>query len=160
MKVRPFGSTAEVIERSYNEMGGIKQVQYILKDSIGVEKSQTQLYAYRDPDEHDQISFDLVRKLVRETRCKAVAEDMASLAGGFFVPGEVEETCIHRLTAKTAKEYGEALAAAIEAMQDPAKRQPARKEIRELMHVLACMDTLLDTTPAASTIVPIRGAVA
>jgi hypothetical protein len=159
MKVRPFGSTADVVERSYNEMGGIKKVQHILKDSIGVEKSQTQLYAYRDPDEHDQISYDLMRKLVRETQCVAPAEDMASLAGGFFVPGEVDETCIHTVTAKSAKEWGEAFASMIEAMQDPGKLASARKEIRDLMHVLACVDRLLDTRPAA-IVIPIKGEVA
>jgi hypothetical protein len=159
MKVRPFGSTADVVERTYNEMGGIKKVQHILKDSIGVEKSQTQLYAYRDPDEHDQISYDLVRKLVRETGCLAPAEDMASLAGGFFVPSEVEESCIHTLTAKSAKEWGEAFASTVEAMHDPAKRSSARKEIRDLMHILACMDRLLDTAPAA-VVIPIKGQVA
>jgi hypothetical protein len=159
MKVRPFGSTADVVERSYSEMGGIKKVQHILKESIGVEKSQTQLYAYRDPDEHDQISYDLMRKLVRETGCVAPAEDMASLAGGFFVPGEVEEPCIHTLTAKTAKEHGEFFAAVLEAMQDPTKRPNARKELRELMHVLACMDRSLDQPPVA-VVIPIKGQVA
>jgi hypothetical protein len=157
MKTRPPGSTSDVVKRSYDEMGGIKEVQHILKEFLGAPRSQSQLYTYMDPDDPDQISYDIMRRLVKFTGSTAAAEDMAALAGGFFVPGTVDESCVHVLAAKSSKEFGEMMAAVFEMIGDPARRNAARKEWQELMHVMACLGTVLATDEGLHVnVTPIR----
>lgn len=159
MKNRPAGSTEDVVNRAYEQMGGVKNVAHHCS-VLGENKSKTQLYAYTDPDERDQITFDLMRRLVMLTGCTAPAEDLAALAGGFFVPGQVDEASLHVLASKSAKEQGEFVSALFEAMHDPSKRRKALKELQEFMHVLASLHTVLSSEQPTAVVIPIKGEVA
>jgi hypothetical protein len=132
MKVREPGSTKDVVTRTV-EQAGAKRAAFLL------DRSKTTVYAYGDPDEPDQISFDQMRRLVAGSRATAPAEDLASLAGGFFVPGEIEEDCLHKLAARSVKEWGEAIAAIFAACQDPARRSDALRELDEAMRAVVCV---------------------
>lgn len=131
-------SPKETVGRLFDQAGGIKLV--CLKLQMG----KSQVYAYADPASPAQISFDQVVALTgRET--PAVAEYLAALAGGVFLPlfagGDGSE--VHELTARSAVEFGELTSEIITAMADrrvdPTEARRCVAQIDEHMRAVAAL---------------------
>lgn len=111
LKPREYASTKDVVSRLYDEAGGLKRVAHVL------ERGLSQAAAYADPAETAQISFDQVRR-VTSPAATAAAEDLAALAGGAFVPGELAEGSLTELFARSAEEWGQVVAEVMRAYGD------------------------------------------
>ncbi|CAH1661964.1 conserved hypothetical protein [Hyphomicrobiales bacterium] len=111
-KPRQYGDTKEVIGRLIGQTGGAKEAAFLL----GMEGSTT-VYAYTDPAEKTQITFDQVRRLT-SADATAAAEDLSARAGGVFLPFAPVEGCLNTLTARSAKEWGEFIAAVLSGEPD------------------------------------------
>ena len=108
IKPRPHGTTAEIISRAYQQVGGEKQVEVILSP---VKKSQIYAYAETDDSERKQrLSFDQSRHLVR-AGALAFAEALAADAGGFLVPAPSSDETINELLARGETAHGRMMAA-------------------------------------------------
>lgn len=86
VKIRDYGTSKGVISRLFKQAGGVPAVMELL----GL--SRTRVYAFADPNEQSQISYDRVVTVTRETGATAAAEQLAHLAGGVFLPVEPSET--------------------------------------------------------------------
>lgn len=111
-KPRPHGSTEDVVCRTYDEIGGVKQAAFLMH------LSTTQAYAYADHQEQDQISYDQMRRLVASSGAQSPAHDMAALAGGAFIPQEADGTSFALLMSRSCEDWGRFVARVLEAQQD------------------------------------------
>lgn len=135
VKPREYGTTEEVVSRLLAEAGGVKRAAHL----IGL--SATQVYAYADPQEEDQIGFDDVRRLVEASGSLAPAEDLAALAGGFVTRVEASEEALGVLLARSAREHGAAMALIVERVGNAAELSQAdRAELeRDLDHEIRAL---------------------
>jgi len=108
VKPREYGTTKDVVSRLIAEAGGAKRAAHL----IGL--SATQVYAYSDPQEPDQITLDNVRRLVEASGSSAPAEDFSGLAGGFFTAVEASNESFAALMAREEREHGKAMASIVE----------------------------------------------
>lgn len=133
-KARPYFSTKDVVTRLLDEAGGIKRAAHIL------DRSPTQTTAYSDPGTADEITYDMVRRLVDSTGATAAAEDLAALAGGIFVPISHESGALEDLVAHSSREWGEFVALIISAhcagKLSKLKRAEVLRELDSLIRTL------------------------
>lgn len=81
MKPRVYGDTKTVVAAAVGQGGGAKAVADFLQRSLSV------VYGYTDPlVERSDLSLDQARRMTQYQRVTAFAEDLATLAGGTFVP--------------------------------------------------------------------------
>jgi hypothetical protein len=119
MARRPFrpvklgdpGSPKAAVARLFDQAGGAERV------AVTIGRSQSQTYAYADPDLRDEIAFASVCALTGSA-APAAAEYLAQLAGGVFLPVPSSATPIGALTAETMRAYGEAAADLIGKLAD------------------------------------------
>jgi hypothetical protein len=111
-KPREYGSTKDVVGRLIADAGGAKHAAFIL------ERAASQVYAYADPDVDAQISLDMARRLAAVTGSIALAEDIAALAGGIFMPIKAAPDAITELSAKSSEEHGDLMGALMRAAAD------------------------------------------
>lgn len=124
-KPRPYATTKDVIARLVGESGGVKRVSFTL------DRSETQVYAYTDPQEQHQANYDQVRRLTSPD-ATAAAEDLAALAGGIFVPGgAASRQSLHDLGAAASEEFGKAAAALFRALSDNRITHDERPSVRK-----------------------------
>lgn len=138
-KPRAPGTAAAALTRVYNEVGGIA----VAADLI--QRSESWLYTAADPDverrREAKLSYEEARTLSR-AGAGALAEDLALLAGGLFLP-PVPDTAPHALQAAVAAyatESGEALGEIIRRAADgdfsPRDATAALKEIDDALRAL------------------------
>ncbi len=108
-KERRYFTTKEVVTRLFDQAGGIKRAAHIL------DRSPTQTTAYSDPGTTDEITYDMVRRLIESTGATAPVEDAAALAGGVFVPIMPEPGNFEHLIARSSKEWGEFIGLIVQA---------------------------------------------
>lgn len=84
VKARPYGEAKAVVARLFEEAGGVPAVMELL------DLSRTRVYALADPDSSNDISYARVAKLTEATGASAAAKDLAFLAGGIFMPLEMD----------------------------------------------------------------------
>jgi hypothetical protein len=134
MKPRASGSTKDVVTRLVDESGGLKEAAFRLERGVSV------VAAYTDPDHPQHINYDQVRRLTGP-ESTAAAEDLASLAGGVFLPLVGVECTFQQAIAASAIEQGELVAAVIQAQQDgricALDRSVVSKAIEQVMRELA-----------------------
>lgn len=123
-KPRPYATTKDVIARLVGEAGGVKRVAFTL------DRSETQVYAYTDPQEQHQANYDQVRRLTSPD-ATAAAEDLAALAGGIFVPGAASTQSLNDLGATASEEFGKAAAALFRALSDNKITHDERPSVRK-----------------------------
>lgn len=133
-KPRPYATTKDVVARLIGEAGGVKRAAFAL------DRSETQIYAYTDPQEQHQATYDQVRRLTSPAAVSA-AEDLAALAGGMFVPGQAScGRTLLDLSASASEEFGVAIAALMRALADNRvtadERPKVRRELDEVLTVL------------------------
>jgi hypothetical protein len=111
-KPRDYGSTKELVGRLIADAGGAKHAAFIL------ERAASQVYAYADPDVDSQMTLDMARRLIAVTGSTALAEDLATLAGGVFMPMAPTTDALAELSAKSAEEHGDLMGALMRADRD------------------------------------------
>lgn len=83
MKPRTPGSLHHALTRAINEVGGLPAAADL------IQRQENWLYKAADPDVDERrkatLSYEEARTLSR-TGAMALAEDLALLAGGFFLP--------------------------------------------------------------------------
>ncbi len=135
-KRREPGTTKAVVSTLIDEAGGVKRAAV----QIGV--STTQLYAYAEPGEADEIKFDQVRRLVLASGATAPAEDLAALAGGTFLPIDSSCESIAELSADSVKDHAELTSAILLALADGKVDQNEARtllpRVQELVRVIVC----------------------
>jgi hypothetical protein len=99
-KQRDYGTTKDIVTRLVDEAGGVKRAAFLLGRAV------SRVYELCDPAREDQMSFEAVRKLTEFTGATAAAEDLAALAGGVFMPIEIDDGDLSRLAADKAHEHG------------------------------------------------------
>ncbi len=138
-KHRDYASTKDVVTRLIDQAGGVKRAAHIL------DRSSTQTTAYSDPDNDDQITLDMVRRLVETSGATAPAEDLAALAGGIFMSVHPEAGDCDTLLARSSKEWGDLCSLVLEAH---AKGKTAKLERPDILKEL---DSLIRTLVSART---------
>lgn len=123
-KQREHGTTKAVVSRLIDDAGGAKNAAFI------VERAASQVYAYADPDVDAQITLDMARRLAIASGSRALADDAAAMAGGVFMPIEVDEAEVTKLAAQRAHEHGRVTTQLFVSLAD-SKISPA--EARDLM---------------------------
>jgi hypothetical protein len=103
----PVAAVRQLIDQA----GGPKRV------CIRLNLSLSQVYAYADPGEKDEISFARVAALT-DREAPAAAEYLAHLAGGAFLPMPAGGSTLALLTAEAMREHAEACAELVRAMAD------------------------------------------
>lgn len=126
MKRRIYGTPAEIIRRAVDELGGLEEAGLVL--GLG----HSRVAVFTDPNaDGDGIPYARVRQLVR-AGAKAPVEDLCALAGGSFQPGGAGSACPKAAAARSAKEYGEWLAAMFSGAPTP-------DQLRELDDVIRAL---------------------
>ena len=111
-KPREYGSTKELVARLIDECGGVKRAAFLGG------RAASQVYAYADPAVDAQMSLDMARRLSVACGSSLLAEDLATIAGGVFMPIKPSSDPLHELSAKNAEEHGELTAALMRALSD------------------------------------------
>jgi hypothetical protein len=150
MSFRPYkprepGTTKQVVSALIDAAGGVKRA------SVQLHRSATQTLAYTDPATPDEISFDMVRRLVMASGAIAPAEDLAALAGGAFLPCPQPDESFEALAAHSAEDWGGFTATLLRACADGTLDQLDRRNLRErldhLIRTLACARAQLSSQP-------------
>lgn len=98
--------------RVVEQAGGAARVSHLLARRL------PRIYEFCDPASEPQISFDAVRRLTEFCGATAAAEDLAALAGGVFMSIARADDHISELSAKSAQEHGDLMAALMRAVGD------------------------------------------
>lgn len=130
---REYGSVEQATEALIDQAGGVKRVCFILG------KSPSTVYAYADPKADMQMTLGQAAALTRPG-VDSMAEWFAGLAGGVFLPlPDAACGALARDVAKLARESGEFLARAVQALADGAVSAKEAGAMRaELDDVLRC----------------------
>jgi hypothetical protein len=138
VKRREVDTPKAAVSELFDQVGGVKEVQV----RLGIGKSQA--YAYTDPAETQaEITFARVAALTGPG-ASAAAEYLASRAGGVFcaLPQSTGE-CPMTMSADSARESGQAVAKAIEALTSktsvPGAKAKVVKEIDEAICAFAAL---------------------
>jgi hypothetical protein len=161
MKPRTPGSLHHALTRAINEVGGLPAAADL------IQRQENWVYKAADPDVDERrkatLSYEEARTLTR-SGATALAEDLALLAGGVFLP-PVSETAPHALqlaVAKYAMESGEALAEIIRRAADGDFSQTdatsSLKEIDDALRALMSIRAIAVATAAGANVLPLRAA--
>lgn len=161
MKPRTPGSLHHALTRAINEVGGLPAAADL------IQRQENWLYKAADPDVDERrkatLSYEEARTLTR-SGATALAEDLALLAGGVFLP-PVAETAPHALqlaVAKYAMESGEALSEIIRRAADGDFSQidatASLKEIDDALRALMAVRSIAVSTAAGSNVTELRAA--
>jgi hypothetical protein len=123
-KPRDYGSTKDIATRLVDEAGGVKRAAFLL------ERAVSRVYEFCDPACPDQMSYDFVRKLTEFCGATTAAKDLATLAGGVFMPIAIDDGDLSRIAADKAHEHGRVTTQLFVAMGDG---EVSRDEARELL---------------------------
>jgi hypothetical protein len=133
-KQRDYGTTKDIVTRLVDEAGGVKRAAFLLGRAV------SRVYELCDPAREDQMSFEAVRKLTEFTGATAAAEDLAALAGGVFMPIEIDDGDLSRLAADKAHEHGRVTTQLFVAMGDgkvtPEEARDLLKQVDSEMRAL------------------------
>lgn len=149
-KPRLPGSLDEVLSRSFSQAGGVKAVADVLPG-----RTAKRLYEAASPDadpgRETHLLYAEARLLTRAMggRVTAMAEDMALLAGGVFLPGLNDGMgSVGAQAGRFGREVGEAMAAVFTALEDGtitrAEAQEALPQVREAIDAAAELYRLLE----------------
>lgn len=137
-KPREYRSSKDVVTRLFDAVpGGLKRI------ALQLRRSPSQTQAYSDPACPDELTLDQARRLadVAPGAAAVLADDLAGLAGGVFLPSVSPNGHFERLVARGAKEWGEFVSAVVEALADgrltPAERGAVIRELDEVLQALA-----------------------
>lgn len=139
IKPRAPGSLHLALTRAINEVGGLTAAADV------IQRAETWLYTAADPDverrREAKLSYEEARSLSRSGAI-ALAEDLALLAGGVFLP-PVPDTAPHALqmaVATYAAESGEALGEIIRRAADgDFSKQDASASLKEIDEALRAL---------------------
>ncbi|MDB5458129.1 MAG: hypothetical protein JWP92_3714 [Caulobacter sp.] len=141
-KPRPPGSLHEALSRAVDQLGGLKKAADI------IDRGTDWLYSAADPDRERSkaasLSYAEIRSLSR-AGATALAEDLALLAGGVFLPPvpETAPAAIHAALATYAAESGQAIAEIITRAADGVfDRVDATKALPEIDDALRALMTV------------------
>ena len=149
-KPRPRGSSHEVIGRALDSVGPRKVVADFL--DVGTSKAA----AWSDPDDacnRAPMTYAQARAVAREfpeTAGAVFARDLASLAGGVFVPGlpDLGECPLAGPLATAMREHSEAVCAIVAGLadgnMDPAESDAAARELDQAMGAMVALRAALD----------------
>lgn len=134
---RPYLQRADdakgVFSDCIEDLKGVKKA----RDALGLEKSQ--VFALSNPLNDAEPRYEHIRDLTR-AGATAAAEDLARLAGGYFVPCERHGESLQAALSRFSKEAGELTSIYIAAQRDgktcPAKKEEIRKELREALNAI------------------------
>lgn len=158
-KRRQPGSLEEVLSTAFAQAGGVKKAADVLP-----ERTAKRLYEAAGPDaepSHDtRLFYDEVRLLTRAMggRVTAMAEDLALLAGGVFLPALNDSMgTVGAQAGRFGREVGEAMASVYTALEDGritrAEAETALPQVREAIDAAAELYRLLEAilhTPTTS----------
>lgn len=161
VKPRTPGTLHHALTRAINEVGGLPA----MADLIG--RQENWVYKAADPDVDERrkatLSFEEARTISR-AGATSLAEDLALLAGGVFLP-PIPDTTPHALQialATYASESGEALADVIRRAADgdfsSSDARASLKEIDEALRALMTVRAIAVAASAGSNITPLRAA--
>jgi len=138
-KPRAHGTLPLALTTTINQVGGLPAAADL------IQRSESWLYAAADPDvdrrREAKLSYEEARTLSR-AGATALAEDLALLAGGLFLPPvpDTAPEALQMAVAAYAKESGEVLAEIIRRAADgdfsPRDATAALKEIDEALRAL------------------------
>lgn len=111
-KVIPEGTTKAVIARLFDDVSGDEGMNAV---AFVLGLSMTRAYQLQD---EATLTLDHAARLTFITRSPIVAEFMAALAGGQFVPVAPVDEPIGDLVGRIAKESGEVMQAAVALLSD------------------------------------------
>lgn len=112
-KPRDYENVKAVISRLFEQSGGAKAVMKLL----GL--SSTRVYAFTDPDSKNDLSYARAAKLTQETGSRAAAEHLAGLAGGAFLPIEIEASQNwYAIAGEASRSNAQTLSALIESLSE------------------------------------------
>jgi hypothetical protein len=147
VKPREFGTTKEVVGRAVDEAGGAKRV----RDLLGV--SLSAVYGFADPETQNcDLSYDRARRLTEFGGVTVLAQDLAELAGGLFLPQSPVDGGRDwaELGDNTARESGELIGGLIRALSDGKIRESERdallKDAHDLGALVCCLIAKLKAT--------------
>lgn len=113
-KVRDYDTTKELVARIIDECGGVKQAAFLGG------RAASQVYACADPAVDAQMPLDIALRLSAASNSTTLAEHVAAMAGGVFMPIQPMTDPLTGLSAKSAKEHGALVGALIDALSDGA----------------------------------------
>lgn len=153
-KRRAAGSLEDVLSHAFAQAGGVKAAADILP-----ERTAKRLYEAAGPDaepRHDcRLFYDEARLLTRASagRVTALAEDLALLAGGVFLPPLGEGAgAVGAQAGRFGREAGEAMASVYAALEDgtftQAEAEVALPQIREVLDAAAELYRLVEAIAA------------
>lgn len=162
IKPRAPGSLHLALTNSINQVGGLASAADL------IQRSESWLYTAADPDverrREAKLSYEEARTLSR-AGATALAEDLALLAGGVFLPPPPDAAphALQHALATYAAESGEALAEIIKRAADgdfsKADAKHALKEIDEALRALMALRSIAATTmEGGSNVLPMRAA--
>ena len=99
------------VRRVYEQLGGIKRA------AIRLGRGKTQTYDYASMERADELTFSQVCALTG-AESPALAEYLAMLAGGVFLPVSCKADDALKLTADAVRQHGEAMGAIVAGVQD------------------------------------------
>jgi len=133
-KPRDYEDVKTVVARLFREAGGAKAVMALLK------LSKTRVYAFTDPDSRSDISYARVARITQETGAQAAAEHLAGLAGGAFLPIEIEgEEDWYAIAGEKSRSNARTLSALLESLGETSA-SPGYIDAEEARTVLRFVD--------------------
>ena len=159
MKPRTPGSLHHALTRAINEVGGLPAAADL------IQRQENWLYKAADPDVDERrkatLSYEEARTLSR-TGAMALAEDLALLAGGFFLPPMPDDAphALQMAVASYAAESGEVLSEILKRAADgdfSARDATASlKEIDDALRALMAVRSIAVATAAGSNVTELR----
>lgn len=141
-KPRRPGSLHAALSRAIDQVGGLDEAADI------IQRSNSWLYTAADPDverrREAKLSYEEARTLSR-AGASALAEDLALLAGGVFLPPvpATAPAALQQALASYAKESGEVLSEVIQRASDGTfDRRDAEVTLREIDEALRALMSL------------------
>ncbi len=136
-KARDYGTTKELVARIIDECGGVKSAAFLGG------RAASQVYAYADPAVDAQMPLDIALRLSVASKSTTPAQHAATISGGVFMPIAPSADPLAELSAKSAEEHGELIAALMRAMGDnhlaPAEARGLLAELDECLSALVAM---------------------
>lgn len=158
-KPRQPGSLHHALTRAINEVGGLSTAADL------IQRQDNWLYKAADPDVEQRrkatLSYEEARALSR-AGAAALAEDLALLAGGVFLPpiGDVTPRALQITLSDYAAESGDVLSEVIRRAADgdfsKADATASLKEIDEALRALVALRAV--AAGSASNVMPLRAA--
>lgn len=142
-KPREYGETKTVVSDALAQAGGAKNVAAFLGRSISV------TYGYADAQaERNDLTLDQARRMTRFMGVTAFAEDMATLAGGYFTPGlpvgDVAVACASETAVDAGRAVAEMLGALADGVLTDAERAALRPHVDKLVQDAVALRNALD----------------